>query len=72
MLMLTGSEFLGSVINVRYAAKKPPSQLQKPRGKGRHDAVMYCILHRSLCPVCDAGPEIAHKNTFQPDISRTI
>jgi len=46
MLMLTGSEFLGSVINVRYAAKKPPSQLQKPRGKGRHDAVMYCILHR--------------------------
>ena len=49
ILMLTGSEFLGSVINVRYAAKKPPSQLQKPRGKGRHDAVMYCIYCTVSC-----------------------
>jgi len=33
--MLIGSEFMGTVINVRFAAKKPPGQQQKmPRGKG--------------------------------------
>jgi len=34
-VLFIGTEFLGAIINVRYAAKKPPGQLgQKPRGKG--------------------------------------
>jgi len=48
LLLFTGSEFLGAVINVRFAAKKPPGQQQKPRRTGRqiysHFESNYCSL----------------------------
>jgi len=47
--LFTGSEFLGAIINVRHAAKKPPGQQQqKPRGKGEpkpFEKVTKCVLY---------------------------